>query len=84
MIDNKTPNLQLPLPNQQNLLSVDVERIIQAITMLDTAITNLKSELAAFQASSQAAMTTELSKKVDKTVMASELGAVRVLAMAGL
>lgn len=41
MIDEKTPNLQLPLPNKQNLLSHDVERIAQALTAIDAEIKKL-------------------------------------------
>lgn len=38
-IDNRTPNLNLPLPHQDNLMrSVDVPRIIAALTAIDAAI----------------------------------------------
>lgn len=41
MVDIKTTNLQLPLPNPGNTLDVDVVRIASSLTMLDTAVANL-------------------------------------------
>jgi len=38
MIDNRTPNLSLQLPNPANSLDVDVLRIIAALNAIDTAV----------------------------------------------
>lgn len=38
MIDNRTPNLNLELPNPANSLDVDVLRIIAALNAIDTAV----------------------------------------------
>lgn len=46
IIDDKTPNLQLPLPNASNLLSDDVARIRTSFTALDSAMPN-KADLVA-------------------------------------
>lgn len=41
MIDNRTPNLDLPLPNVNNLMkSEDVPRLRDAITLLDQAVSD--------------------------------------------
>lgn len=49
MIDDKTPNLQLPLPNKQNLLSTDVERIAEALKLIDKSFGNLQQALEDFK-----------------------------------
>lgn len=38
MIDNRTPNLNLPLPHVENIQTDDVERLRSALTTLDTAL----------------------------------------------
>lgn len=38
MIDDKTPNLQLPLPHEDNLLEDDVNRLRAALTLVDTEV----------------------------------------------
>jgi hypothetical protein len=46
MIDDKTPNLQLPLPNAANMLEEDVARLRSAFGMLDAALPS-KADLVA-------------------------------------
>jgi Chaperone of endosialidase len=41
IIDNRTPNLNLPLPNRANLMSDDIGRIITAFTAIDSDLTLL-------------------------------------------
>ncbi|MGP5360525.1 hypothetical protein ACTXL1_06930 [Psychrobacter celer] len=38
MIDDRTPNFNLPLPNSQNLLTDDVARISAGITAIDAEL----------------------------------------------
>lgn len=38
MIDQRTASLQLPLPNPSNTLADDVDRLIDALTMIDALI----------------------------------------------
>ncbi len=44
MIDEKTTNYSFPLPNIDNLLEVDVERIKKAFIMTDEQVHKLFSE----------------------------------------
>lgn len=44
MINDLTPNLGLPLPHKDNLLEVDVERLRNAFSALDTAIGSLVNQ----------------------------------------
>ena len=44
-IDDRTPNLNLPLPNSQNLLSEDVERLRSALSAVDTAVAGKQAAL---------------------------------------
>lgn len=37
-VDNRTPNLNLPLPYVDNNLNFDVDRLVSALTLLDTAV----------------------------------------------
>lgn len=41
MIDNKTSRLQLPLPNVENYLEEDVERLSEALTTLDGVVATI-------------------------------------------
>jgi hypothetical protein len=45
MIDDRTPNINLPLPNQNNFLLTDVARLRDALNAIDTAINALDTEL---------------------------------------
>ena len=46
MIDDKTANLSLPLPNAANLLDEDVERLRRALTALDAESGDVRAVLA--------------------------------------
>lgn len=46
MVDDKTPNLQMPLPHPSNLLGEDVLRLVQALQIADTAIKALQTAVA--------------------------------------
>lgn len=96
MIDDKTPNLQLPLPNKQNLLSADVERIAQALTLLDAelkkifvAFDGLKQEILALNEQERQQLNTqfnELKSANDRQIKAfdDELKKTKTLALAGI
>lgn len=96
MIDDKTPNLQLPLPNKQNLLSADVERIAQALTLLDAelkkifvAFDDLKQEILALNEQERQQLNTqfnELKSANDRQIKAfdDELKKTKTLALAGI
>ena len=45
MIDDRTENLDLPLPHQDNHLAFDVERIRAALIAIDAAIADLQSAI---------------------------------------
>lgn len=49
MIDERTKNLNLPLPNPRNKLSDDCPRIVAAITGLDAASGDFEAILAGYQ-----------------------------------
>lgn len=96
MTDDKTPNLQLPLPNKQNLLSNDVERIVQALTIIDTEIgkinqifDGLKKEILALNEQERQSVQTQFDQL--KTANAhqikafdDELKKTKTLALAGI
>lgn len=96
MIDEKTPNLQLPLPNKQNLLSNDVERIAQALTLLDAelkklfvAFDDLKQEILALNEQERQQISTQfdqLRTANDRQIKAfdDELKKTKTLALAGI
>lgn len=96
MIDEKTPNLQLPLPNKQNLLSNDVERIAQALTLLDAeikklfvAFDGLKQEILALNEQERQQISTQfdqLRTANDRQIKAfdDELKKTKTLALAGI
>lgn len=44
MIDNKTSRLQLPLPNVENYLEEDVERLSEALTTLDGVVATIAED----------------------------------------
>lgn len=44
MIDNKTSRLQLPLPNVENYLEEDVERLSEALTTLDGVVATISED----------------------------------------
>lgn len=50
MIDERTPNLALPLPHAENLLEDDVQRIRQALTGLDAAVAQQQAQAASSDA----------------------------------
>lgn len=52
MIDNRTTNLNLPLPHQNNALTDDVYRLRDAITGIDTAVANANTAIAGKAATS--------------------------------
>ncbi len=56
MIDNKTTNLQIPLPNAANTLAEDVDRLVQAFVVIDSQV-SAKAD--------SAAMTSALAAKAD-------------------
>ncbi|MDL2321753.1 hypothetical protein LJC47_05350, partial [Desulfosarcina sp. OttesenSCG-928-B08] len=74
MYDQKTPNLQLPLPAQGNMLQDDVGRLRASLTLLDadSAAQNLAITLAKQQAMDTAAQAqetaTDAMEKADKAV----------------
>lgn len=96
MIDEKTPNLQLPLPNKQNLLSADVERIAQALTIIDTeikklfvAFDELKQEILALNEQERQQLNAQfeqLTTANDRQIKAfdDELKKTKTLALAGI
>lgn len=45
MIDDRTQHKNLPLPNDKNLLSDDVERLRAALTAIDSALHTASQEL---------------------------------------
>lgn len=47
MIDERTPNLSLPLPHPENLLEEDVGRIRQALAMTDAALAEQQAQRSA-------------------------------------
>lgn len=52
MIDNKTPNFNLALPDPSNKLSEDVIRIVSAITQIDLLIKTLGSSYSLYASQS--------------------------------
>lgn len=44
MQDDRTPNYSMPLPSSSNMLQDDVQRLREALTMLDTALAKMPTE----------------------------------------
>lgn len=51
MIDDRTTNLDLPLPHKDNPLQVDVERLRQALIAIDAELAALRQMLDVLTAS---------------------------------
>ena len=45
MIDQKTPELHLPLPHAQNPLNIDVERIRESLSELDRTVVEVRQDM---------------------------------------
>lgn len=45
MIDNRTTNFNLPLPHAENIQTVDVERLREALTTIDTVVNGRQPQL---------------------------------------
>lgn len=92
MIDNRTPNLDLPLPNPQNLLLDDVTRISDSITAIDVAVANNANAIAttnhdvAVETRNRTTEINNLNSTYDQRHqnLTKDLNAIRILALAGL
>ena len=89
MIDDRTPNFNLPLPNPQNLLTDDVTRIRDSISAVDdalhtqsTAITAISVDVSAQLA--QSVIDNAQSIADANAATAATLSKIRTLALAGL
>lgn len=78
MIDDRTPNFNLPLPNPQNLLTEDVTRISSSISAIDTALNTQSEQL------SQSIINNDQAIVDAAQQTALELKKIRILALAGL
>lgn len=65
MIDDRTPNLNLPLPNQANDLADDVGRLRSALGTLDTAVAGKANASALASKADASAVATALQGKAD-------------------
>lgn len=78
MIDDRTPNFNLPLPNPQNLLTEDVTRISSSISAIDTALNTQSEQLSQ-------SITNNNQTIVDAAQQtAIELNKIKIFALAGL
>ncbi|WP_072281634.1 hypothetical protein [Rappaport israeli] len=82
MIDERTPHNNLPLPNQQNLLSEDVERIRTAIGGIDEALHSAQQTLT--DALTEAAQEREQALETFSDTIAKKQRKTYILALAGL
>lgn len=78
MIDDRTPNFNLPLPNPQNLLTEDVTRISSSISAIDTALNTQSEQLSQSITNNNQAIVDAAQQT------ALELKKIRILALAGL
>ena len=78
MIDDRTTNFNLPLPNPQNLLTDDVTRISAGIIAIDSALNTQSAQL------SQSVTNNNQAIEDIAQQMALELNKIRILALAGL
>lgn len=78
MIDDRTPNFNLPLPNPQNLLTEDVTRISSSISAIDTALNTQSEQLSQSITNNNQAIVDAAQQT------AIELNKIKIFALAGL
>lgn len=78
MIDDRTPNFNLPLPNPQNLLTEDVTRISSSISAIDTALNTQSEQLSQSITNNDQAIVDAAQQT------AIELNKIKIFALAGL
>lgn len=82
MIDEKTLNLSLPLPNAENLLSEDVARLRQALTLIDATLAQINSNTDQTLRQAREDIAETLTQQTENN--ARELKKIRILALAGM